>query len=55
MATIERHFYRLAIACSFLGIIFALLKGSVFFAMFDAFMGAWFMNCLRDAKRRERG
>jgi hypothetical protein len=50
MIAFERTFYRLAIFASALGILFALMKGSVVFAAFDAFMGAWFTNCLREMR-----
>ena len=51
MLAFERTFYRLAIFASFLGIVFAFLKDSPMFALFDAGMGAWFTKCLMETKR----
>jgi uncharacterized MnhB-related membrane protein len=52
MWAFEKNLYRVAIVASFLGILFAFMKDSPIFAMFDAFMGAWFTNCLREMREK---
>jgi hypothetical protein len=55
MRSSGKIFYRFAAICSFLGILFALLHRSLFFAMFDAGMGALFTRWLLEVRREERG